>query len=151
MFRAMSHANAFERLRHGRLAIGRAHPTIGQRELNVFINSEITNQIEALEDEADLPVTNAGPLRKRKIRYLAAFEGVTAPARGIEKTQNRKQRRFPTARRTGNRDVLAVANIKVNAGECVCFHFISEKHFGHVLQLNKRVGSVGHGSAGWFE
>src|SRR5437762_14240527 len=147
----MSHADALERLRDRGLAIGRTHSPIGQRELDIFIDGEITDQVKALKYEADFPIANAGPLGKGQIRDLSTFERVTAAAWGIEEAENGEERRFSTSRRAGDRDVFAIANVEMNAREGVCFHFIGEENFGHVLELNKRCGSVGHGGAGWFE
>src|SRR4029078_2214320 len=64
MFGTMAHPDAFECLCHRALAIARAHPAISQRQLHIFINGEIANQIETLENETDLAVANTSPLRE---------------------------------------------------------------------------------------
>src|SRR5437868_5063981 len=64
VFGPMAHPDAFERLCHCALAIARAHPAISQRQLHIFINGEIANQIETLENETDLAVANTSPLRE---------------------------------------------------------------------------------------
>src|SRR5437868_13897387 len=142
MFGTMSHADALKRLCHRSLAIGRTHSPIGQRQLNVFINGEITDQVKALEDKADLPIANTGSLGKRQIRDLSTFERVTAAAGGIEKAENGEERRFSACRRARERDVLAVANLEMHAGERACFRFIGEESLGYGLVFNNRFGSV---------
>src|SRR5207248_11634205 len=62
VFRAMRHPNAIERLRDQRLAIGCARSAIRQRQLNIFINGEVADQIKALENETNLAVSNPRPV-----------------------------------------------------------------------------------------
>src|SRR5436309_2402539 len=64
MFGPMAHPDAFERLCNCALAITRAHPALSQRQLHTFINGEIANQIETLENETDLAIANTGALRE---------------------------------------------------------------------------------------
>src|SRR6266581_2775299 len=64
MFGPMAHPDPLQRLRNRALAIARAHPAIGQRQLHIFVNGEIADQIEALENETDLAITNTGALRE---------------------------------------------------------------------------------------
>src|SRR5436305_6910440 len=64
MFGPMAHPDAFERVCNCALAIARAHPAISQRQLHIFINGEISNQIETLENETDLAIANTGTLRE---------------------------------------------------------------------------------------
>ena len=70
MFGTMSHPNTLQRLCHRGLAIARAHPAICQRQLDVLVNREIANEVEALENEPDFPIANAGTLRKGKVGDL---------------------------------------------------------------------------------
>src|SRR5205823_3042794 len=57
---AMRHANALERFHDTLFAIDRRHSlTIGQGQLDVFINCQVADQVETLEDEADLLIANA--------------------------------------------------------------------------------------------
>ena len=59
MLGAMAHAHALQRIGHPLLPLARVHAAIGQRQLDVFIDREIANQIEALKDKANLAVANA--------------------------------------------------------------------------------------------
>ena len=40
-------------------SVGR-HAAIGERQLDVLVDGQIADQVERLEDEADLPVANCG-------------------------------------------------------------------------------------------
>ena len=58
MFRAMRHADAFERFRDALLALGGVHTAISQREFNVLIDRQVADQVEALKDKTNFPVSN---------------------------------------------------------------------------------------------
>jgi hypothetical protein len=95
-----------------------------------------------LEDETDLTVTNARPLWQRQPLDGATVQHIGTVARRIEQTQNREERGFATAGRTCDGDVLAFANVHVNAGQRVGFDFIGEKHFGDTVEFDQ--GFRGH-------
>ena len=67
MLCAMGHADALERFSDALLSFAGIHPAIGQRQLDVFIDRQIADQIEALEDESDFAIANPRPFRQRKI------------------------------------------------------------------------------------
>src|SRR5438046_1809575 len=98
MLHPMEHADALQRGLHAALAIGRLQLAIGQRQLDVLRNSEITDEIERLKDETDLPVADARSIGESELLYCFAGELVTAGRRRVEKAQQRQQRRLPAAR-----------------------------------------------------
>ena len=124
------------------LSLRRRHAAIGQRQLDVFENGEITDEVEALKDETDLAIANARAFRKRKVRDFAAFERVAAIRRRVEQAEDREERRLSATGRTGDGKIFALANVEMNAGERVRLHFIGEKNFRHALQLNEHFGAI---------
>jgi putative ABC transport system ATP-binding protein len=50
---------ALERVGHPLLALRRRHASIGERQLDILVHRQIADQVERLEDEADLPISNA--------------------------------------------------------------------------------------------
>ena len=67
---AVRHADALQRFHHALLAFGRGHLLpIGQRQLDVLVHREIADQVETLEDEADLLVANARALGEIEILH----------------------------------------------------------------------------------
>ncbi len=62
MFHAVRHAYAFQSFLHVHLPLARRHIAVRQRQLDVFVDREIANQIKCLEDEADFPIANAGSI-----------------------------------------------------------------------------------------
>jgi hypothetical protein len=90
VFRAMRHADSFECFGGAFLSISRAHAAIRQRQFNVFVNGEIADEVEALKDETDFAVADAGAFRQRQIGDRLAAEQVAALRRRVEQAENRK-------------------------------------------------------------
>ena len=71
VFRAVSHSHLLPCLGRTRLPFRRFHPAIRQRQVDVLEHREIANQIETLEDEPDVAVSETSPLRHRQVRDRA--------------------------------------------------------------------------------
>ena len=71
MFGAMAHADALERFGDEGFPLARAHAAIGQRQFDVFVNGQVADEVEALENESDLAIADARALRKGEVRDLA--------------------------------------------------------------------------------
>ena len=138
------HADALERFVHEGFAFARGHPAIGQRQLDVLVNGQVADEIEALENEADLAIADAGALREGEVRDLTALERVAAVRWRVEQAEDREQGRLSTTGRAGDGDVFAAANIEVNARERVGFDLIREEDFGDAVEVNQGVVSVVH-------
>ena len=139
MFGAMPHADALERFVDESFAFARAHAAIGQRQLDVFVNGQVADEIEALENEADFAIANAGTFRKGEVRDLAALQRVAPVRRRVEQTEDREQGRFSAAGRAGDGDVFAGANVEVNARERVRFDFVGQEDLGDAVEVNEGV------------
>src|SRR5579859_3879818 len=106
---AVRHANAFQRFHDALLALRRRHLlAIRQWQLDVFVDCEIANEVEALEDEPDLAVTNARALSESEALHRLSVQVVFPACRRVEQAHDREQRRFPAARGSGDRDVLSL-------------------------------------------
>ena len=116
-------------------------------QLDVLVDVQIANQVEALEDEADLAVAHPRPLRQRQVGHRFAVEDVLALGRRVEQPQDRQQRRLAAAGRPGNRDVLAGLDLQVNPGERVRLDFVGEEDLGDAVEMDQRGrGRVHRGS-----
>ena len=71
---AVRHADPLERLLHALLALLGGHAAVGERQLDVLVHREVADQVERLEDEADLPVADARPLGEGEVGHLLAVE-----------------------------------------------------------------------------
>src|SRR5262245_19647652 len=59
---AVAHPHALERIGHALLTLGSRHAAVRERKLDVFVDRQIANQVERLEDESDLAIADAGAL-----------------------------------------------------------------------------------------
>jgi hypothetical protein len=101
VLRAVRHANSLERRLHPLLPLRRRHPPIGQRQLHVLVDREVADQVERLEDEADLTVPDPRPLRRAQVGHVLVVQIIRAGAGRIQQPQQREQRGLAAAGRTG--------------------------------------------------
>src|SRR5262249_1913931 len=111
---------------------------------NIFKHRQVPDQVEALEDEADLAIANPRPLRKGKVGNLATLQRIASPGRSVEQAKDRKKGRFPATGWPSDRDIFAGANIEMNARERVSFDFISQKDLGDAVEVDEWLVSVVH-------
>ena len=136
---AMRHADLLERRHHALLALGRLHAAIGERQLDVLVDGEVANQVEALEDEPDLAVAHARALGERQVGDRLAVQDVLALGRRVEQAEDRQQRRLAAARRPGDRDVLAALDLEVDPGERVRLDFVGEEDLRDAVEVDQRL------------
>jgi hypothetical protein len=55
----MGHLDALEGVANALLPFLRRHAAVRERELDVFVDGQVANQVERLEDETDLPILSA--------------------------------------------------------------------------------------------
>ena len=87
------------------------HAVQRQRVLDVLVHRHVANQVEALEDQADVDVAHARLLAGRELVDAAAVEPVAPARRRVEQPENRQHRRLAAARRPGDGDVLAAVDV----------------------------------------
>ena len=133
-----------ERRHHALLALGGLHAAVGQRQLDVLVDVQVADQVEALEDEPDLAVAHAGALGQRQVGHRLAVQRVLALGRRVQQPEDRQQRRLPAARRPGDRDVLAALDLQVNARQGVGLDFVGEEHLRHAVEMDERLSGSGH-------
>src|SRR6266540_4997196 len=143
--RAMGHADLLERLVHALATLRRPHPAVGQRQLHVLVDGEVSDQVETLEDEPDLAVADAGSLRKLQLLGRLSVQQVVAGGGRVEQPQDREQCGLAAARRPRDRDELPVLDLKMHAGESVRLDFIGEEHLRHAIQPDERAAVCAHG------
>ena len=120
------------------LALGRRHSgAIGERQLDVLLDGEVADQIEALKDEADLLVANPRALAEAQVLHWLAVEQIFPAGRSIQQAENRKQRGLAAARRAGHGHILAARDGQVNAGERMGLHFVGVEDLGQVFDFNQ--------------
>ena len=95
------------------LALPEAQATIDQRLHDVLERRCARQQVEALEDEADLLIADVGELVFVEPVHVALIEHVTSTGRRIETADDVHQRRLARARRADEHDLLVVIDREI--------------------------------------
>ena len=93
-------------------ALARFHAAVRERQLDVLEDGEVADEVEALEDEADVLVPHDGALVGVEAVGVAAAQPVAPRGRGVEEPQDREQRGLAGAGRPDEREHLALADIE---------------------------------------
>src|SRR5216684_2370314 len=137
MAHAVRHADFFQRFLHALLAFRRGHRAIGQRQFNIFVDCEVADEVEALENETDFLVAYACALREIQSLDGLGIEHVGAVGGRIQKADDGEQSRLAAAGRPGDGHIFAFLNIQMNPGERVRLHFIGVENLGDILQIDQ--------------
>ena len=114
MLHAVRHPNFFERFVHQFLTFRARRTAVGEGQLDVFVYGQVADQVERLEDEADLAVADACPLVHLQPRNGLTVQNVSPVAGRVEQAQNGQQRGFAAARRPENDVAIALLDREVD-------------------------------------
>ena len=99
--------------------VSRRAVAVDERQLHVGDRAHPGQQVELLEDEADLRVPDPSQRVVVELRDVASFQEVAARRRGVEASQDAHERRLARARRPHDRDELAGVDRHRHAAERV--------------------------------
>ena len=114
MLRAMCHADAFERALGFLLALGGTHAAIGKWKFDVFVDCQISDQIEGLKDEADFAIADAGAIGEFQVGDGLTVELVIPFGGRIEQAENGQQCGFAAAGWAADGDVLTAGDFEID-------------------------------------
>ena len=100
-------------LHHGRdplLALRGADVQVAQRQLYVFIDVQLVDEVEALEHEADVALAELGALLLLQAADLLSEQLIGALGGIIQEAEDVEQRGFAAARRPHDGDELAIVD-----------------------------------------
>ena len=112
------------------------HAAVGEGQLDVLEDREIADQIEALEDEADLAIADARRVRGLELGDRPAVELVRPLRGGVEEAQDREQRRLAAPRGPADRDVFAARDLDADVRQRVRFDVLGGEDLGEILQFD---------------
>ena len=138
MLHAVRHADPFERGVHTLPALTSRHPAVGEWKLHIFVDGEVSDQIERLEDESDRLVADLRPLGRCEAGHRLAVEQIIAARWRVQEPEDRQQRRFAATRRTGDGYELTRFDFQMDVGQSVGFHLFSVKHLAERLKIDQR-------------
>src|SRR6267154_4431001 len=111
-------------------------------DLNVSFSGQCGQQVELLEDEADLLFSHFRALRIRKLGKIRAINGHTARCRAGKAAENIKEGRLAAARRTDDGYKFALLHTKAYAAESGHIDFADAVNLGYVFSLDDRSHSI---------
>jgi hypothetical protein len=144
VFRAMGHPDPFERFVGAGFTFCGPHPTIREREFDIFVDREVTDEIEALEYKADLLVTDPGAFAELEAGDRFVIEQVLAFRRGIQETKDGKQRGLAASGRTANGDILSGLDFHMDARQSMGFNLVGEEDLGDAFEADQCLAVGGH-------
>src|SRR6185295_967787 len=140
VFHAMTHANAFQRFVHALLALGAGHSAVGERQLDVFVDGQIADQIKRLEDESDLAVADTRPFAELQTLYRTAVELIGSVGRRVQQSENRQQSGLAAPGGSGDREIFTLFYIEMNARQSMRFDFIGHEDLLYSVEMNQYFG-----------
>ena len=149
---ALPEADDAQRRLGARAAIGLAEPGEEQRQLDVATRIEDRDQVEELEDEADVARAERGELVLGERVETLTRDLDAAAARAVEPRDQVEQRALARARGTHQRDEAAALDAQADVRERVYLVHAAPVHAGNVSNLDQiglpgRAGSSHAGAA----
>src|SRR3954454_24964266 len=134
----VQHADALQRRLDAPLPLRRRELAKRQRQVDVLRDGEIADEVERLEDEADLAIADARAVGEIELLDRFAGELVAAGRRRVEQTEDREERRFAAAGRAGDRDVLAAADLQMDGCQGMRLELVGVEDLAHVFESDQR-------------
>ena len=144
MLHPVRHPHSLERFVNPSLAFSPVHPPVSQRQFDVLKHVQVADQVEALKDEADFAVADAGAVGVAQVGHGMAVQGVAPFRRRVQQSQNGKQGGFAAAGRAGDGQIVAAVDLQVNPGQGMSFHFIGEKYLLDAFEAEQRLRGRTH-------
>ena len=116
-----------ERVRYSRRALVLADLSIRERDLEIFVNGQIVEQMILLKNEADLFVAQRGPLFGFQMMNGCLVQKIFATPAVIVHAENVEQRRFAGAGRAHDRNEFAFGDFDVDVAQDVEKFSVSER------------------------
>ena len=117
------------------LALRRADVQVAQRQLDVLIDVQLVDEVEALEHEADVALAELGALPLLQLSDLLPQQLVAARGGVVQEAEDVEQRGFAAARRPHHGDELAVLYFERDTVQREGLDVFRAEDFGEVLYL----------------
>jgi hypothetical protein len=119
-------------------SLRRGDAGVDQRQLDVLEHVGARDEVEGLEDEADLLVADVGQRVVVETRDVDAVDQVAARSRHVEAADEVHHRRLARPRRSHDRDVLVVRDGERNAAERLHQDPLEVVGLHHLVQRERR-------------
>ena len=148
MLDAMRHPDALERLLHALAPLRGRHAAIRERQLDVLVDGEIADQVEGLEDESDLSVPNARPIRSRQ--RLTGLTGQRVLPGGGRVEQPNIESRVVLPHPDGP-PIATYSPSRISrwtSDQRVRLHFLGIEHLGDAVEFDEAAAPRARGGGG---
>ena len=125
------------------LPLGAGDAGVEERQLDVAQERGLGQQVEGLEDEADLLVADRGELEAGELRDVLAVQAVGALGRRVEAAEDVHEGGLAGARGADDRDHLALLDLEVDPAERLHGQLARVVGLGDPLHADE--GGDGHG------
>src|ERR1051325_7443282 len=121
------------------LALERGEPAVAQRDVDVVEDVEVGDEVEALEDEADVLIADPRHLPVGEAADVLAVEMVRAAVKDVEQPGDVEEGRLPRPRRPHDRDELAVVDGERQPLQRVRLHQVGAVYLSDVVHLQHSI------------
>src|SRR5258708_22679188 len=138
MIRAMAHAHAIQGRLHPLASLQGVELAESERQLDVLVDRQVSNQVDCLKDESDVLVAQPGSLTRDYRKHVSPVEPIATLIRGVEQAKNRQERRLARAGRPDHRQPFAGNNSQVNVLERLGLEIFARENLPYPDQLDQR-------------
>jgi hypothetical protein len=135
---ARGQADAAERRLDAALALGGVEAAVAQRHVHVVEQVQVGDQVEALEDEAELFVAQLAARVVVQALDVHAVEHVLAAAESLQQAGDVEEGGLARARGAGDRDELALLDVDVEATQRVRLDHVGAVDLAQVRHAQHR-------------
>ena len=136
MFHSMCHGDFFNSGMYTFSAFSFWHLLVCQRKFHILIDCQIADKIKTLKNKSNFPVSDACPLRCRKVGNGIVVEIIVSLRRRIRQAEYGQQCGLTTSGRTGYCNIFTFVDFQVYAGKSMGFDFFSYKYLFKVFNFN---------------
>lgn len=112
---------------------------VGKGKLDIFEHIEVTDEIKALEDEANFAIADAGAAGWGQVGNIVAIEAVGSAGGRFEEADNGEQGGFAATGGAGDGKEFAGLDGQMDSGEGVGFDFIGEEDLDDSGKMDERL------------
>src|SRR5258708_13566942 len=108
---------AIQGIGHQALPLPARNILIRKRQINIYLNREIVEQMVAVENHAHIPLRQFGPLLALQMMNRFLAKPVLTGPLVVQKREHVKQRRLPCSRRSHHGNKFSLLNLQIHAAQ----------------------------------
>lgn len=133
---SVADAHLAQCLLHSLFPLGGLHTEIDERQLHVLAYRHLFDEVEALEYEADIALTDGSPVFFPEVAHFCPIELVDTGSGIVEKAEDIEQSGLTASRRPHYGDKFAFVHFERYAIEGYRLYFFCSENLGEVADFN---------------